>query len=56
MKPDVGLNSGTWGSGPEPTADVQPLSHAGVPKVAVLRAEVWPGYLVGGHSLDSRTF
>ena len=30
-EPDVGLNPRTPGSCPEPKADVQPLSHPGVP-------------------------
>ena len=30
-KPDVGLDPGTLGSCPESKADVQPLSHPGVP-------------------------
>ena len=30
-EPDVGLDPGTPGSQPEPNADVQPLSHTGVP-------------------------
>ena len=30
-EPDVGLDSGTPGSCPEPKADAQPLSHPGVP-------------------------
>ena len=30
-RPDVGLDPGTPGSGPEPKAEAQPLSHPGVP-------------------------
>ena len=30
-EPDVGLNPRTPGSGPEPKANAQPLSHPGVP-------------------------
>ena len=31
-EPDVGLDAGTPGSGPEPKAGAQPLSHPGVPR------------------------
>ena len=31
QQPDVGLNPGTLGPGPEPNADAQPLRHPGVP-------------------------
>ena len=31
-KPNVGLNPGLRGSCPEPKADIQPLSHSGVPR------------------------
>ena len=31
LEPDVGPNTGPWGSCPEPKADTQPLSHSGVP-------------------------
>ena len=34
-EPDVGLDPGTLGSGPEPKADFQLLSHPGVPQVNV---------------------
>ena len=30
-EPDVGLESGTPGSHPEPKADAQPLSYPGIP-------------------------
>ena len=30
---DVGLDLGTLGSGPEPEADTQPLSHPGIPEI-----------------------
>ena len=33
-EPDAGLDPRTPGSGPEPKADVQPLSHPGVPDEA----------------------
>ena len=33
---DVGLDPGTWGSRPELKADVQPLSHPGVPNASFL--------------------
>ena len=36
-KPDVGLDSRTRGSCPEPKADAQPLSHPGVLTQAVLK-------------------
>ena len=36
-EPDVGLNSGTLGSRPEPKADAQPLSHPGVSGVLYQR-------------------
>ena len=32
QEPHVGLNSGTPGSPPEPKADAQPLSRAGIPE------------------------
>ena len=32
-EPDVGLDPGTPGSCPGPRADVQPLSHPGVPLI-----------------------
>ena len=32
-EPDMGLDPGTPGSGPEPKADAPPLSHPGVPIV-----------------------
>ena len=35
-EPDVGLYPRTLGSRPEPKADVQPLSHPGIPISAVL--------------------
>ena len=31
-EPDVALDPRTWGSRPEPKADVQSLSHPGAPK------------------------
>ena len=31
-EPDMGLDPGSLGPRPEPTADVQPLSHPGVPR------------------------
>ena len=31
-EPDAGLNPRTLGSRPEPKADIQPLSHPGIPK------------------------
>ena len=31
MEPDMKLDPGTLGSGPEPKADAQPLSHPDVP-------------------------
>ena len=33
QQPDVGPDSGTLGSHPEPKADAQPLSHPGIPCV-----------------------
>ena len=30
-EPDVGLDPGSSGSGPEPKVDTQPLSHPGIP-------------------------
>ena len=30
-EPDAGLNPRTPGSGPEPKANIQPLSHSGAP-------------------------
>ena len=36
MEPDVGLDPRTLGSRPEPKADAQPLSHSGIPVMAVL--------------------
>ena len=38
IEPDVGLDSRTLGSCPEPKADAQPLSHPGVPRLTLLRA------------------
>ena len=35
-KPDVGLKPRTPGSRPQPKADAQPLSHAGIPNLAIL--------------------
>ena len=32
-EPDMGLDPETPGSHPEPKADVQPLSHPGVPRI-----------------------
>ena len=34
-EPDVGLHPGIPGSGPEPKADTQPLSHPGIPPIQV---------------------
>ena len=36
-EPNAGLNPRTPGSQPEPKADVQPPSHAGVPGILLLR-------------------
>ena len=36
QEPDMGLDPGPPGSCPEPKADVQPLSHPGIPKFAVV--------------------
>ena len=38
IEADVGLDSRTLGSCPEPKADAQPLSHPGVPRLTLLRA------------------
>ena len=35
-EPNVGLDPRTPGSGPEPKADAQPLSHSGVPIMEIL--------------------
>ena len=35
-KPDVGLDSRTPGSYPEPKADAQPLSHPGIPQILLV--------------------
>ena len=45
-KPDVGLELRTLGSCPEPKANVQPLSHPGVPKLKVLNAGSVPAKLL----------
>ena len=37
-EPDAELNPRTPGSGPEPKADAQPLSHPGAPRVSIIRA------------------
>ena len=39
-KPDVGLDPGTPGSCPEPKADVQPLSHPGVPMHSLFKEKL----------------
>ena len=36
-EPDVGLDPGPWGSGPEPKADAQPLSHPGIPGLCLFK-------------------
>ena len=36
QEPDVGLDPGTPGSCPEPKADVQRLSHLGIPNDMIL--------------------
>ena len=38
-EPDAGLNPGTPGSRPEWKADVQPLSHPGVPPIMVYKID-----------------
>ena len=38
-EPDVGLDPQTPGSSPEPKADTQPLSHAGIPVTYVLKLQ-----------------
>ena len=40
-EPDVRLHPRTPGSGPEPKADTQPLSHRGVPSTRFLNARFW---------------
>ena len=39
-EPDVGLDSGTPGSRPEPKADAQLLSHPGIPEMFIFK-ESW---------------
>ena len=34
-EPDVGLHPGSPGSRPEPKADAQPVTHPGVPEMAL---------------------
>ena len=43
-EPDMGLNPGTPGSHPEPKADIQPLSHPGVPFFCILKQDLYVVY------------
>ena len=40
-EPNVGLDSRTLGSHPEPKADAQSLSHPGAPKTSILTNTVY---------------
>ena len=40
-KPNVGLDTGTPGSHPEPKADAQPLSHPDVPYINILKLYIY---------------
>ena len=41
----MGLDPGTLGSGPEPKADAQPLSHPGSPKTLIQRDTCTPMFI-----------
>ena len=44
-EPDVGLDPGTPASRPEPKADSQPLTHAGVPNLWLFICLVLSGFV-----------
>ena len=45
-EPDVGLDSRTPGSQPEPKADAQPLSHPSAPRILALEKTLLKGFLL----------
>ena len=47
MEPDAGLDPRTLGSSPEPKADTQPLSHPGIPGMAMFLRKWLAGSMEG---------